>query len=156
MNITIGRVNVDPRTLDKSVHMTDTRGISVQIDANCSIKNPRFLLDVNAYDVHANYCYVQAWGAYYYLAEPTVIDGHRCTVNGTLDPLTTYAEGIKNLTGYLIRTADDTHKNRFVNDPNQPKQENRKCRTYDFNRSPFTANYASDTVYILTVVGGGS
>lgn len=154
MNVTIGRVDCDPRVLDKSTHMTSTRTISVQIDSNCSVKNPRFLLDLSAYDVHANYCSIPAWGAYYYLGEPSILDGGRCVVNGTLDPLTTYAAQIKTLTGYLLRTQDTDHVNKFVMDPQKPAQENRRCRTYDFNRSPFTANYAQDAVYILTVIGG--
>lgn len=155
MQIMIGTVNADPRTLDKSGMMTNTRPIDVQIWKNCDIKKPTFLLDVRAENVHANYCYVQEWNAYYFLSEPVVMDGVRCTVTGTLDYLTTYAGGIKNLTGYLIRTADNTHVNKYLPDPHLPKQKNRMCRTYDFDRSPFTANYASDVVYILTVIGGG-
>lgn len=154
MQITIGTVNADPRTLDKSGMMSNTRTIDVQIWKNCDIKKPTFLLDVRAENVHANYCRVPAWDAYYFLSEPVVMDGHRCTVTGTLDPLTTYASDIKNLTGYLIRTQDASHQNPLLHDSKHPKQANRKCRTYKFSNTPFTANYANDFVYILTVVGG--
>ena len=154
MLITIGTVNADPRVLDKSGMMTNTRDVDVQIWKTCDVKKPTFLLDVSAADVHANYCFVSDWNAYYYLSEPVIMDGNRCTVTGTLDPLTTYAGGIKDLTGYLIRTEDSTKQNNLLNDRKHPAQENRKCRTYDFNRTPFTANYGTDAVYILTVVGG--
>lgn len=154
MEIKIGTVDTDPRTLDKSAAMENVRTLDVQIDRNCNVKKPVFLLDILPYNVHANYCHVPDWNCYYFLSEPVVMDGRRCTVTGTLDPLTTYADDIKNLTGYLIRTADKSHGNKYVLDKNLPEQENRKCRTYNFNRSPFTANYSSDAVYILTVVGG--
>lgn len=153
MQITIGHVDVDPRTLDKSGHITNSRQIAVQIWKNCDVKNPTFLLDVTAESVNANYCYVPDWNAYYYLSEPVIMDGRRCTVSGTLDPLTTYATSIKTLSGYLVRT-ENAYRNKFLNDKNFPAQENRKCRTYNFDRSPFTANYAQDAVYILTVIGG--
>lgn len=155
MQIQIGTMSADPRTLDKRSLFTVTKTLQCQIDHNCSVKNPVFLLDVTNADFSGNYCYVQAWGAYYFLSEPVVMDGRRCTVTGTLDYLTTYADGIKQLTGYLIRTADNTHANKYLHDARLPKQKNRLCRTYDFDRSPFTANYAQDVVYILTVIGGG-
>lgn len=154
MQITIGTVNADPRVLDKSGMMTNSRPVTVQIWKTCDVKKPTFLLDVRAEDVHANYCYVAAWNAYYYLSEPVIMDGNRCTVTGVLDPLTTYAGVIKDLTGYLIRTEDSAKQNKYINDRKHPVQENRKCRTYDFNRTPFTANYSTDAVYILTVIGG--
>lgn len=158
MIIKIGHVDVDPRTLDKRSNFGSHSQLEldVQISQPCNIKKPTFLLDVSHVSPGYNYAYVPSWDVYYFLSEPTIIDGVRANVSGEMDYLTTYADGIKSLHGYLVRTADDSHKNRFVNDPNRPKQENRKCRTYDFNRSPFTANYANDTVYILTVVGGGS
>lgn len=154
MQITIGTVSVDPRTLDKSGLMRNVRTLQVQIDNNCNIKKPVFLLDVTGINTTANYCYVQSWNAYYFLSEPIVMDGVRCTVTGTLDPLTTYADSIKNLTGYLVRTETDAHKNRFINDAKRQAQTNRHCITYTFDRSPFTANYATDIVYLLTVIGG--
>ena len=154
MQIQIGTVDADPRTLDKSGLMRNLRTLQVQIDKNCNIKKPVFLLDIDGYNTAANYCYVQSWNAYYFLSEPVVMDGVRCTVTGTLDPLTTYADKIKNLTGYLVRTETDAHKNRFINDAKRQAQTNRHCMTYTFDRSPFTANYATDIVYLLTVIGG--
>ena len=154
MDITIGTVNADPRTLDKSGIMQDTRTVSVQIWKDCDIKKPTFLLDAGAEDIHANYCYVQAWGAYYYLSEPVIMNGRQCTVTGQLDYLTTYADGIKNLSGYLVRTADTGKRNVFLRDTRKPAQANRQEMTLQFNRSPFTANFSTDIVYLLTVIGG--
>lgn len=154
MQIEIGTVDADPRTLDKSGLMRNVRPLQVQIDKNCNIKKPVFLLDITGYNTAANYCYVRSWNAYYFLSEPVVMDGVRCTVTGTLDPLTTYAEKIRDLSGYLVRTETDAHKNRFINDAKRQAQTNRHCMTYTFDRSPFTANYATDIVYLLTVIGG--
>ena len=153
MQITIGTVNTDPRVLDKSGMISNSRPISVQIWKTCDVKKPTFLLDVRPEDVHANYCYIADWNAYYYLSEPVIMDGNRCTVTGVLDPLTTYATEIKQLYGYLVRTADDAKRNKFLQN-NYPAQSNRQCVTYQFNRSPFTANFTTDIVYLLTVIGG--
>ena len=154
MQITIGTVNADPRVLDKSGMMTNSRPVDVQIWKTCDVKKPTFLLDVRAENVHANYCYVAAWNAYYYLSEPVIMDGNRCTVSGVLDPLTTYADGIKLLSGYLIRTADGNKSNKYIPDNQKPAQANARERIFQFNRSPFTANFATDIVYLLTVIGG--
>lgn len=152
MNITIGITSDDPRKLDKT--MSETVTVPVQVWKNCDVKKPTFLLDVRAENVHANYCHVPDWGSYYYLSEPVVMDGNRCTVSGTLDPLMTYSAGIKNLTGYLVRTADSAKSNKYLRDNRKPAQANAQEITYQFNRSPFTANYATDIVYLLTVIGG--
>lgn len=154
MDIKIGFVDADPRVLDKSTMMTGTRDVPVQIWKDCDVKRPTFLLDITAANVHANYCYVADWGAYYFLSEPVIMDGNRCTVTGTLDPLTTYAGGIKDLYGYLIRTADSARVNKLLRDDKQPKQANRHLRTLPFDKSPFAVNYGSDTYMVLTVVGG--
>jgi hypothetical protein len=134
--------------------MTDTRTVSVQLHDTTDIKKPTFLLDVSAISPNANYCKCVLWNTFYFLGEPVIMDGVRCTVTGTLDPLTTYAEKIRDLSGYLVRTETDAHKNRFINDAKRQAQTNRHCITYTFDRSPFTANYATDIVYLLTVIGG--
>lgn len=154
MQVTIGTVNADPRVLDKSTLMTNTRTVDVQIWKTCDVKKPTFLLDVRAENVHANYCFVDDWNAYYYLSEPVIMDGNRCTVSGILDPLTTYAGDIKELSGYLVRTADSNKSNKFIRDNQKQTQANARERIYQFNRSPFSANFATDIVYLLTVIGG--
>lgn len=156
MQIQIGHVACDPRLLDKSGLFlgSSPRPVNAQIWKNCSIKSPDFLLDISPYEIHANYAYVPEWQAYYFLSEPVVMDGIRCSVSGTLDPLTTYAAPIRALSGYLIRTADGDHANVLIRDNRYPAQSNRQMQIYEFDASPFTANYASDLVYLLTVVGG--
>ena len=156
MQIQIGHVACDPRLLDKSILFSQSgyRTVNAQIWKNCSIKSPDFLLDISPYEISANYAYVPEWHTYYFLSEPVVMDGIRCTVSGTLDPLTTYAGQIRDLSGYLIRTADGDHANELIRDNRYPAQANRQLQVYPFDASPFTANYSSDLVYLLTVVGG--
>ena len=157
MQLQIGHVDCDPRTLDKRSNFSGHNVLTlndVEISQPCNVKNPKFLLDITHVSPGYNYAYVPAWGAYYFLAEPTVIDGVRATVSGTLDPLTTYADSILALHAYLIRTGTAADRNQYLNDGNRPMQENTHVHTYQFNASPFTANYTSDITYLLTVIGG--
>ena len=156
MQIQIGYVNVDPRTLDKRSVFTASNPVpyNIQIHNDCNIKKPVFLLSVSGLPLSGNYCFVPAWNAYYFLSEPVILDGERATVTGVLDYLTTYADGIKALHAYLIRTADDDNKNKYLPDNKRPAQVNEICQTLKFNATPFRANYAQDIVYLLTVIGG--
>lgn len=156
MQIQIGYVNVDPRTLDKRTNFTASSPTTynIQIHKDCNIKNPTFLLSVGSIPPGKNYCYVPRWNAYYFLDEPVILDGERATVTGKLDYLTTNADTIKQLSGYLVRTGDDNHKNKYIRDTRKPKQANRYCETLKFNKTPFKANYAQDMTYLLTVIGG--
>ena len=70
------------------------------------------------------------------------------------DVLTSNAEQIKNLSLYLDRTEQETNADKYLNDRRVPAELRRQCITLDFDRTPFTANYANDTVYVLTVLGG--
>lgn len=157
MQVEIGHVDCDPRTLDKRPNFLSHTVITlydVEIAQPCNIKTPRLLLDVSHISPGYNYAYFPLWNTYYFLGEPTVIDGVRANVDGELDFMTTYADAIKSLSGYLVRTADSEHKNKYLRDTKRPVQANRQLRTYAFNASPFTANYGQDICYVLTVVGG--
>ena len=157
MQLQIGHVDCDPRTLDKRSNFAGHSILTlsdVEIHKPCDIKKPVFLLDVSHVSTGYNYAYVPAWNAYYFLSEPVIMDGVRATVTGELDYLTTYADGIKSLSGYLVRTADSNKSNRFIRDNQKQTQSNARERIYQFNRSPFTANFATDIVYLLTVIGG--
>lgn len=155
MQIQMGHVYVDPRTLDKRPYFTDTHDVDIQIFESCDVKKPVFLLSQwTDWETSCNYMYIPAWGTYYFLGDPDILDGHRCRFSGVLDELTTYADGIKDLTAYLTRTADTAHENKLLPDKNRPVQANRKMRTIQFNRSPFSVNYAEDNCFMLTVIGG--
>lgn len=157
MIVQIGHVDCDPRTLDKTSNFNSHTVITlddVEIAQPCNIKKPKFLLDVSHISPGYNYAHVPLWNIYYFLSEPTVIDGVRANVEGEMDYLTTYADKIKNLHGYLMRSADNTQRNKYIRDTKRPVQSNRNLKTYAFDASPFTANYATDIVYVLTVIGG--
>lgn len=155
MQIQFGHVDTDPRTLDKRSDFNSKTIFPVTVDVYkpCDIHNPKFLLSTGIISGWYNYAYVPAWKSYYFLSEPIVIDGNRCTVTGDLDYLTTYADAIKTLNGYLIRTADNRHNNKYLPD-RKPTQENSACVTYQFDVAPFQANYSQDSIFVLTVIGG--
>ncbi len=68
--------------------------------------------------------------------------------------MTSNADQIKDLYLYLDRTEQKTNADKYLNDRRIPAELRRQCKTFDFDSTPFTANYGSDVVYILTVLGG--
>lgn len=154
MQILLGNVSADPRTLDKRAEFGDGTPYNIQTFENCNIKKPIFTLSISIGLTSYNYMYIPTWNAYYFLSEPDVIDGVRCRYFAEMDVLTTFADTIKTLPAFLTRTADAEKQNKYIRDTKRPVQSNRQLETYKFNRTPFTASYANDIVYLLTVIGG--
>ena len=154
LSIQVGTCTADNRLVDKTSFITLGSPVNCEVYHECSIMSPTFLLAYNSSYINCNYLYVSAWHRYYFIVDETVAPGGRIYLSCQEDVLMSNKNEIKALSGYLVRTEDNKLNNKYIYDKRHPYQENRKCRTYDFNRSPFTANYAQDVVYILTVVGG--
>lgn len=70
------------------------------------------------------------------------------------DVLTSNAAAIAALQINVQRAEQRSAQNRMIRDGLLPIQANRQCETITFDRSPFSANYATDKIYLLTVLGG--
>lgn len=152
MQIQLSHVDVDPLTLDKRPHMSNTLTTSVQISSPVNVDTPHFILNVSGVFSY-NYAYVPDWSKYYFLSEPTYLDGNRLTVGGSCDVLTSYADDIKNIPVNVIRSSG-TGKNMRMVDSLQPSQVNRYCQTIEAKDSLIYSANASDIRYVLTVQGG--
>lgn len=155
MQVGFATINCDPLKLDKSGDYTAAVPSvkTVQISNPANVETPHFILDIPAggtFDY--NYCYVQKWGRYYFLGEPTYLDGNRLTVAGVCDVLTTYADDIRNLDIIVNRT--ESVENAKIPDALQASQANRQSEILNFKDSPFSVNFGTDIVYVLTVQGG--
>lgn len=156
ITIKIGSISVDPRTLDKTTDFESSSPSSVtaRIKDNCSVMNPRFILTAAVVDlINYNYCYVQAWGRYYYIDNMITMPGGRTEIVCREDVLTTNADAIKNLKISLVRS--QAQPNKKMLDNFRPSQVNRQCETIEFkNCLVGSVNFDTDICYVLTVQGG--
>lgn len=150
LTIVPGTCGDDNRVVSKNVQWGTPINCSVYHE--CSIMNPIFLLEYSSSLVNYNYLKVQSWGRYYYIVDITVAPGGRIYLTCSEDVLMSNKDEILSLKAYLIRS--ENKSNKLLKDNSFPVQTNRQLETYTFNRSPFTANYASDITYVLTVIGG--
>lgn len=157
ISIKIGTCTEDPRKLDKrqNFESSEPATITVEIKDTCSIMRPDFVLvSTNVQISGYNYIHVPTWGRYYFIDDIVTMPGYRTMIRCREDVLTSYADQISNLTGNVQRAESTSLRNALVKDPGYNVQSNRQCETIPFNRTPFAANYATDQVYLLTVVGG--
>lgn len=155
MQVGFAKITCDPLKLDKTADYTAASPTTktVQISNPVNVETPHFILEIPfGGDFDFNYCYVQKWGRYYFLGEPTYLDGNRLTVSGVCDVLTSYADDIKALSINVHRSSTGT--NSRIADNMQPSQANRQCETIAFKDCLLGANYATDIVYVLSVQGG--
>jgi len=156
INIRIGICNEDPRKLDKRPNFESSSPVTVAADIkdSCSLSSPQFVLTASLVDVSKyNYIHVSAWhDRYYFIDDFVVMPGSRIMIRCSVDPLTSNADEILQLTAMVSRS--ESRKNKYLPNSNYHAQANRQCQTIPFDRTPFTANYATDQVYLLTVMGG--
>ena len=149
MQLQVKKLSTDPLLLDKRPHFTNPTTYTVQINNPVNVETPTFILNVNGV-FDANYAYVPEWGKYYFLGEPTYLDGNRLTVTGQCDVLTTNADEIKALS---INVTRSNKLNRYLHDNLQPSQVNRQSEIITC-KNAFSPAATGDIRYVLTVQGG--
>lgn len=154
MQVYFGTVAADNRKIDKRADFAATQSgaVAVQITDSCNLHNPTFIMGVY-YATHYNYMYVPKWDAYYFLGEPTVINGDMVEVPAIKDVLTSNADEIKALTVHVVRYEEQRDK--MLQDAALKKT----CRTQVYNdwfsNNPFTfGGSGGDMHFLLSVVGG--
>ena len=151
MQVTFGYTSADPLLLDKRGTFTNQVNMDCLINNPVNTENPVFILHITGVFSY-NYAYVAKWGKYYFLGEPTHLDGNRVSVSGVCDVLTSNADEIAQLPVNLARAG--TKFNARMVDSMQPSQANRQCQTIEAKDSLiYTAN-ENDIRYVLTVQGG--
>lgn len=157
ISVQFGICTEDPRKIDKRSNFAGSSPINVSctIKDNCSIQDPVFILATGSVNLSKyNYAYVAVWGRYYFIVDMNTMPGGRVAVKCVEDYLTSNADQILALSLYLDRTEEKEKSNVYLPDSRIPTEQRRQQITIDFNSTPFTANYAADTVYVLTVLGG--
>lgn len=150
MQLHVKKLSTDPLLLDKRPYFTDPVVYNVQVNNPLNVDAPTFILHVTGV-FDANYAYVPEWGKYYFLGEPTYLDGNRMAVTGQCDVLTTNADEIKLLSINVSRAGSNT--NALLADRLRPSQANRQSEIITLKNS-FSPAAVGDIRYILTVQGG--
>lgn len=157
MQMQIATITADNLVLDKRPFFTSANPVTVpvQLFTPCDTNSPVFILS-NTYATNYNYAYVPLWDKYFYMGEPTIIDGNRCSIPCMCDVLTTYADYIKNLNVRVVRY--QTKRQPYIPDGLMKKTVRTHTDNYYFSENPFTVGEGAFVGqymhYVLTVIGG--
>lgn len=155
ISVIFGSCTADPRVLDKTGYFSAGVSIPCQIKEACSVMHPEIIVSSSLAELATyNYCSIPAFGRYYYITDMITLTGGRVSVRCKEDVLTSHKADILQCTGYLVRTDSEDLRNKYLKDNHIPTQERRQEYTYTFNKTPFTANYGTDSTYLLAVMGG--
>lgn len=95
MTVKFYNTSSDHRTVRK--YLTDELVLTnVQITDATSLESPTILVDITADKLNRNYCYIQEFGRYYYLAETTVINGNHMEIVCKVDVLMSFQAAVLN------------------------------------------------------------
>lgn len=98
MNINFYVNTSDNDTLNKN--LTASATVSGYLKEPCSVENPVITLQ-NTGRVSANYCYIPAFGRYYYIVDQTILSNNRCRIECKVDVLQTFRTQISALSAII-------------------------------------------------------
>ena len=105
MTVKFYKTSSDPLQLSK--YLTNELTLTVETTDNVDIENPTFLLDLTGAKMERNFAYVPAWGKYYFLREPQIVNGNHVEISGSIDPLMSNRNAILNAQIIADRSASD-------------------------------------------------
>lgn len=77
----------DPFVTHKRISLVDTA--QCELTAECDLDNPELLLDMDPDMPNYNYCYIAAFGRYYF-CKPKIRNGSQMVINCESDPLMSF------------------------------------------------------------------
>lgn len=97
-----------PNALTKNLSVVRT-GIPIVNKQGIDILTPDIIVEFDANLITANYFYVSTFGRYYfYRKPPAILTGGRMCLFGTVDVLSSFANGIRNVESLIIRQSKPT------------------------------------------------
>ncbi len=102
MQVRLLSTNDDPRVLSKSTTMIAE--ISAKPTENCSIINPKLILNYSAALAAANYMYIPDFQRYYFIDSLVLSPGSQLILSGTVDVLMTYDAQIRQCSASVVRS----------------------------------------------------
>lgn len=130
----------DPKYVTKQ--LTRIVNLSMQPITPVDILSPDFKVNFNQARYSINYIYVAAWGRYYY-ASIELLDGNSCILHCKVDPLMSYAAGIRSCSGVVVRS-ESIGKPTYIPDGKLPIAPGEVTMTsIRFEGSPFATGVQS-------------
>lgn len=128
--------------------------VSIDLLTIVSLKKPRFLLS-SSYLTN-NYTYALFEGRYYFLDEPTIVNGDLIEMNGTIDAMATYRSEIEALNAYIAYYSGSSEN--YIADTRLSEKINPTVRKLNYatgynNSAAFTNQRGS---VVLSVIGSDS
>lgn len=150
MTINFYSVEDDPRTVEKTLASTYS-AVGVNLLGSCSVHDPQLILTYDSRLLSSNYFEIVEWKAYYFMGDPVLSPGGRCTIIGHEDVLMTYKDKILTLNAYCSRC--ESKFERYAIDSKVPSLVTSIVTNLQFNGHIFNAS-GSARQYLLTVKGG--
>lgn len=108
MTLDVFSTDSRPDALTKNLSVVRTN-IPIVNKQGIDILTPDIIVDYDANLISANYFYVPTFGRYYfYRKPPAILTGGRMCIFGTVDVLSTFATGIRNVDALIIRQSEPT------------------------------------------------
>ena len=147
-SVSIGTCGSEKRALDKSFSAVTTVTGTLRNESN--VVNPSILVEVGVGTIATcNYMEIPTFGRKYYITDMTSMGDNLTLVSGHCDVLSTYAQGIRQNTAIVARSATQGNWNLLMTD-NQIKLNNRKKVIV---RKGFTAFPKNQFSMILITLG---
>lgn len=146
-------VRVDFYTFSKpknDVVQPDTVAASfdVVLKEPCSVLNPSFYIKTATNPVAYNYCYVQAFGRYYFITD-WESDHNLWWAHCTVDPLASWKTQILGTTQYVLRSSSEC--NEYIYDTKIPMSKDVLVKNTSVVESPLHPYIGGGCVFILQI-----
>ena len=153
MNVQFGSTTDDVAVINKTYNLGSP--INCQVKAGTSIENPTIIVKYNTIDPTANYAYIEDFERFYFVGDKTFVTGNRVEVNLSVDPLTSFKDGLNSCEFYIERIGTQAERAAFLSDSNYPMITKTTTENIVFEDSPFDTDEVGDSNrYVLTVIGG--
>lgn len=122
---------------------------AVRIKDNCSIENPE--IDLSVFTADAKYCYIPAWGRYYFVTDIIILTGNVYRYVLTVDVMATYKSAIVGSTQYVKRSYSSGSL--ALNDP---LVTHRNIMLGNLANTVTMSGYSQSGTFVLSTIGAGS
>lgn len=152
MNIVFYSCSDDPKKVDKAMGNPIASANVINTDDTISLLTPSFIVVSNSAYLGATHVFCAALGnRYYFTGDITLLTGGKMLIPCSVDPLTTFAEGIKRSPCIVTRSAKYEYPTLYI-DSQLPVAPNKIILDGDtFSGPMFNTNETQS--FLLTTIG---
>lgn len=150
-SVTFYKTASNPFKIDKV--LTDATPITnAKPNTPCNVLNPQLIINYNSAIANCNYCILGApFNKRYFVRDVTLDSAHQMLISLAVDVMSTYANGIKNASGVVIRSSKHSYPTLYI-DTQLPVAPNKIVLDGDtFSGAMFNTNATQS--FLLTTIG---